>query len=156
MAIRKGRQLRILLNGSVIAGVRTRNFQVDNSLIDVTTDDSQGFQEYLANTSTGRVTQAHRSIGATIEGLTKDPDIIDSAVSGDALLREFEIEIYPDFVLIGHFIISGIQVGGDYNDAVAFTAELDGTGQFFRVGQNQFIVWEEDPLFWGSRRMAWA
>jgi predicted secreted protein len=149
MAARKGRKVRILLNGVPIAGVRTRSLTIDNAPVDVTTDESGGFRELISKSG-------ERDIRASVEGLTKDTDLLDAATAGAAIIRYYDIELYPGFTLGGDFRISNIQLGTEYNDAVAFTAQLDGTGIFYRFGPDQFMAWEADSLFWETRRMVWA
>jgi predicted secreted protein len=149
MAARKGRSVKILLDGVVVAGVRTRSITIDNLAIDVTTDESNGFRELID-------ASGERDIKASVEGLTKDNDLLNAAAAGAALIRYYDIQLYPDFTLSGDFRISNIQLGTEYNDAVAFTAQLDGTGIFYRFGPDQHMVWESDSLFWQSRRMVWA
>lgn len=144
MAARKGRKVRILLNGVPIAAVRTRNLTIDNAPIDVTTSDSGGFREILEKSG-------ERDVRATVEGLTKDTDLLEAASAGAAIIRYYDIELYPNFTLGGDFRISSIQLETEYNDAVAFTAELDGTG----IGPDQFMTWEALPMFWEARRMVW-
>jgi predicted secreted protein len=149
MTGRLGRFVTIRLNGVVVAGVRTRTLNIDSAPIDVTTDDSDGFRELLE-------VSGERDVKASIEGLTKDSDILEAAAAGSALIRYYDIELWPDVTLGGDFRISNISIGSEYNDAVAFTATIDGTGIFYRYGPDQFMLWEADSLFWESRRMVFA
>lgn len=149
MASRVGRKVTIKLDGAVVAGVRTRNLTIDNAPIDVTTSDSNGFRELMDKS-------AERDVKASVEGLTKDSAILEAAAAGSALIRYYDIELYPGFTLSGDFRISNIQIGTEYNDAVAFTASLDGTGIFYRWGADQTMFWEGDAMQWQARRMVWA
>jgi TP901-1 family phage major tail protein len=110
--------------GTLLAGARTKSVAINNEPIDITTDDSDGFRELLAES-------AERHLDISIEGLTKDDVLIQLAVAGSALIDEFSI-VFPDLsvVIRGDFRINNVQLGAEYNDAVTFTAELQSTGAF--------------------------
>jgi TP901-1 family phage major tail protein len=111
--------------GTLIAGARTKSVTINNEPIDITTDDSDGFRELLAES-------AERHLDISIEGLTKDDVLLQLAVAGSALIDEFSI-VFPDtppVVIRGDFRINNVQIGAEYNDAVTFTAELQSTGPF--------------------------
>jgi predicted secreted protein len=149
MASRVGRNVKIYLNDVLVAGVRTRALSIDNAPIDVTTADSAGFRELLD-------ISGERDVKGSIEGLTKDTDILEAAAAGSALIRFYDIELYPNFTLSGDFRISNIVIGAEYNDAVAFTADLDGTGSFFSYGVGTQMVWQALMMKWQISRMLWA
>ena len=111
--------------GVLIAGARTKNVAINNESIDITTDDSDGFRELLADS-------AERHLDISIEGLTKDDVLLQLAVAGSALIDEFSIVFpgSPDVVIRGDFRVNNVQLGAEYNDAVTFTAELQSTGPF--------------------------
>lgn len=111
--------------GVLVAGVRTKSVTINNEPIDVTTDDSAGFRELLE-------TSAERHFDLSVEGLTKNTDLLELAVAGTALIDEFSIVFpgTPDVVVRGDFRINNFQMGAEYNDAVTFTAELQSTGSF--------------------------
>lgn len=111
--------------GVLIAGARTKSVTINNEPIDVTTDDSDGFRELLAES-------AERHLDISIEGLTKDDVLLQLAVAGSALIDEFSIVFpdSPDVVIRGDFRVNNVQLGAEYNDAVTFTAELQSTGPF--------------------------
>lgn len=111
--------------GVLIAGARTKNVTINNEPIDITTDDSDGFRELLAES-------AERHLDISIEGLTKDDVLLQLAVAGSALIDEFSIVFpgSPNVVIRGDFRVNNVQLGAEYNDAVTFTAELQSTGPF--------------------------
>lgn len=111
--------------GVLVAGVRTKSVTINNEPIDVTTDDSAGFRELLE-------TSSERHFDLSVEGLTKNTDLLELAVAGTALIDEFSIVFpgTPNVVVRGDFRINNFQMGAEYNDAVTFTAELQSTGSF--------------------------
>jgi TP901-1 family phage major tail protein len=147
--VQLGRTVTIKLNGAIIAGVRTRTITIDQSAIDVTTSDSDGFRELLG-------VSGERDVSVSVEGLTKDTDILTAATDGNALIRYYDIAIYPGITLSGDFKISNIALGPEYNDAVAFSAELNGTGVFVAWEPDQQMAWSTDLLIWQAQEIVWA
>ena len=123
MAAKVGRTFRVLRGDAVIAGVRTRSFTINNGNVDVTDDGSNGFRELLE-------LSGERDISASIEGITKDAQLIEAGVNGNALIQRLDLETYPGIIITGDFRMNNIQIGAEYNDASAFTAEMQGTGFF--------------------------
>jgi TP901-1 family phage major tail protein len=111
--------------GTLIAGVRTKSVTINNEPIDITTDDSNGFRELLAESG-------ERHFDLSVEGLTKDSILLNLAVAGSSLIDVFSITFpgSPAVVVTGSFRVNNFQMGAEYNDAVTFTAELQSTGSF--------------------------
>jgi len=120
-----GRNLLIKRGSSVIASVRTKTISIKGTGVDITTDDSNGYQTYLEDPSV-------RSIDLSVEGLTEDDDLRAAILSGSGslLLDDISVE-YPDgATLTCDFFFSSLEETGQHTDAVAFTASMQSSGQW--------------------------
>lgn len=118
-----GRQLTISRNGTVIAGVRTKSFTVNGAPVDITTDDDEGYRTLLAESG-------EQQIDASVEGLLKNDTLLSAMVAGTALIEDGVITLPSGATITGDFRLNSMEVGGEYKDAVTFTAELQSTGEF--------------------------
>jgi predicted secreted protein len=122
MAAANGRELKILKNNNLIAGVRTKTVAIAGEPIDITSDDDLGYRTMLAEAGT-------YSIDLTVEGVTKD-DTLRSVIltGGTLLLTDISIE-YPDgSTITGDFFLASVEDSGEYADALTFSASLQSSG----------------------------
>jgi predicted secreted protein len=119
-----GRELKVLKDGVMIAGVRTKTGSMVRTLVDVTNDDSDGFQIMLPDA-------ALKAVNLSVEG-----------VANPANLQEFLNDwLNPDFldctlqlpdgstIEAQHgFAIGNLQYSAAHDGAVEFTCELQSSG----------------------------
>lgn len=122
MAAANGRELKILKNNVVIAGVRTKTVAIAGAPVDVTTDDDAGYRTMLGEAGT-------YSIDLTVEGITKDAELRGVILTGGSLLlTDITIE-YPDgSTIAGDFFLASVEESGEYADAITFSASLQSSG----------------------------
>lgn len=123
MAANVGRLMTIARGGGVIAGVRTKSFSIANEPIDITTDDDSGYRTLLEES-------AQRQIDASVEGLTKDDDLVAAALSGTVLIDDCTITLPSGATITGDFRLNSVEIGAEYNNAITFTAELHSSGEW--------------------------
>lgn len=124
MAATPGWQVTLKREGVLFAGARTKSLTINNEAIDVTTDDDEGFRTLME-------TPALKSIDMSIEGVTKDMDIIAKAAAGTTLIETYRMDFVEFGTYIeGEFRLNNVQLGATYNDAVTFTAEVQSTGEY--------------------------
>ncbi len=123
MVANVGRKLTIERDGTIIAGVRTKNFTINNEPIDVTTDDDDGFRRLLEESG-------EKQIDMTVEGLTKDDDLIKTAANGGTLIEQYTINLPSGAAIEGDFRLNNVEQGAEYNEAITFTAEIHSTGEW--------------------------
>ena len=123
MVANVGRKLTIKRDGTVIAGVRTKNFTINNEAIDVTTDDDDGYRRLLEESG-------EKQIDITVEGLTKDDNLIEAAANGTTLIEPYTIELPSGASIEGDFRLNNVEQGAEYNEAITFTAEIHSTGEW--------------------------
>lgn len=122
MAAANGRELKILKNNVVIAGVRTKTVAIAGAPVDITSDDDAGYRTMLGEAGT-------YSIDLTVEGITKDAELRGVILTGGSLLlTDITIE-YPDGSSIaGDFFLASVEESGEYADAITFSASLQSSG----------------------------
>jgi predicted secreted protein len=122
MAAASGRELKILKNNVVIAGVRTKTVAIAGAPVDVTTDDDLGFRTMLDEAGT-------YTIDLSVEGVTKDQALLDIiGAAGSYMLTDITVE-FPDGANIsGDFFLASFEQSGEYADAVTFSASLQSSG----------------------------
>ena len=113
--------------GTVIASVRTKSFSVDSSAIDVTTDDDSGIRSLLE-------APGQHQIDISVEGLMSDDDLIEQIVDGALFIQNLTIT-FPfagstPATLVGDFRFNNLEISGEYQDAITFSATLQSTGTF--------------------------
>jgi TP901-1 family phage major tail protein len=121
MAI-SGRKLRITRDGVTIVGARTDNFTISNEPIDITDKDDAGWSTSLADAGL-------RSIEADVEGVLKDATLITNATgSTSLLLKSCVLEAEGIATFTGDFYLNSVEIGGEQEDAVTFSATLSSSG----------------------------
>jgi TP901-1 family phage major tail protein len=121
MAI-SGRKLRIIRDGVTVVGARTDNFTISNEPIDITDKDDAGWSTMLADAGV-------RSIEADVEGVLKDATLITNATgSSSLLLKSCVLDVEGIASFTGSFYLNSLELGGEQEDAVTFSATLASSG----------------------------
>ncbi len=111
--------------GAPVTGMRTKSITINNEPIDITTDDDSGFRTLLTDDP------AQRSISMSVEGITKDDELIKLATAGGSnLISEYTMTFPGLGTITGDFFIGTIELGAPYNEAVTFTATIESSGEF--------------------------
>lgn len=131
MAKVRGRLQLLNIAATPVAGVRTLSLSVDNTPIDVSDADSDGFQELLPQVSTKVLT-------ITVAGVETD------AVLRNIALHSVNTPLVTDLtftfadalvgvdVLAGDFFMTNYKEDADYKDAVLFSATFTSSGAWSR------------------------
>lgn len=123
MASEVGRKLKILRDTTVIAGVRTKSMTLAGEPIDVTTDDDEGKRKLLEESAT-------ESIDLSVEGLTKDENLIAVAAGGGTRIESYTIELPWGGEITGQFRLNNVDLGAEHTDAITFSAEIHSAGSW--------------------------
>lgn len=129
MAAQAGNQAAVLLNttGSTyvaVGGFRTKRFTLNNSQVDVTTQDSIGrWRELLPAAGVNSMSLAG-------SGVFQDDAPINSLIASlmAGTLRTMRIIIPGLGTFDGLFMVQQYQQNADYNDAVAYDISLESSG----------------------------
>lgn len=117
----KGREITLKIDGATVAGVQSKGITINNEPVDVSADDSSGWRQLLS-------TAGSTSVDATLSGVTRDSDLIQSALAAG---KTFDLVFtYPDGsgVSLTGFLAS-YAVTGEYNGAETFDASYQSTGE---------------------------
>lgn len=131
MARQNGRDLRIRKGtapGVVVAVVNTKTININNSPVDVTGDDDNGFITLLERPGT-------RQITIDCSGFTTDETLRDDAVVGDALIDEYTVEWLDAagtgtvvYSITGDFFFATFSETGASDGGLEFTAQFQSSG----------------------------
>jgi TP901-1 family phage major tail protein len=110
-----------------IAALRTKTMTLGNEVIDVTSDDDQGFRRLLDDPGT-------KTLDMSFEGVTKDVptlnSLITSTMSGTDIVSDFSI-LFPTIgTMAGPFAITSLEIGAPYNEGATFSCSIQSAGAF--------------------------
>ena len=108
---------------TTIAGMRTNSFSMGNETVDVTTKDSAGWRELLANAGTKSATVS--GSGVFTDGVTQ---IGEQTKFLAGTINNYELIFENGDVLSGAFQITSFEYAGDYNNEQSFSVSYESSG----------------------------
>lgn len=114
-----------------VGNARSRSVTLSSATIDVTTADSNEFQEMLPST---------KSIEASVDGVftfdtanVKPTDLIDDILAGTKVTCSFGTNAVGDKITTFDAYLTSVEVSSSYDDVVTFSASLSSTGEITQV-----------------------
>lgn len=108
---------------TTVAAVRTRSMTLGNEVVDITSDDDNGFRTLLAE-------PGNKTLDLTVEGVFKDATMLTVAMSTSDILEAFSI-LFPTIgTIAGDFVVTSFEAGAAYNEAGTFSCSLQSSGTF--------------------------
>lgn len=129
MARQNGRDIIIRDASDDVIAVANVTVTVNNSAVDVTRNDDQGFVTVLSRPGT-------KQISLSGGGATEDNTLLTVAVSGANLLAAYSVEFLNDagsavaYTIAGNWFLSSYVETGNHDGAREFTLELATSGAF--------------------------
>lgn len=124
MAANVGRNLKLKIDGTAIAGVRTKSLSINREAIDITSDDDDGFRTLLSEAG-------QMSLDISFDGITKNATLRAAIMtSTDIELSDLEIEYPNGDEIDGTFMLTNLEENGTYNDAIQFSGTLQSSGEW--------------------------
>jgi len=120
MAGANGRALQIKWDAVTLVGVRTKGYTATADLVDVTTDDDNGWRTLLA-------TPGLRSLETTVGGISSDQVLINEFFNGTGETLTTELPTTTG-TISGTFYLSSFEQTGEHDGAVEFTATFMSSG----------------------------
>lgn len=121
MAANVGRKVTFEWNSAEINGVREKSAACNGAPINVTSDESDGWQALLTDS-------AEDSVTISLSGVTKENTLRADWFAGTKT-RAVTIGYLDGGTLTGNFFLASYSEGMPYNDAVTFEAELQSAGE---------------------------
>lgn len=126
-----GRNLKLMKNTEVVAGVRTKTLSWSGESIDITSGEDSGFRTLEA-------ASGQEQIDISFEGIMKEETFRELVLGNTSkMLTDITLEfpILGDTnttaaTLTGDFRISSFEEGAAYNDAVTFSGTLESSGEW--------------------------
>ena len=117
-----GRQVTLTMGGVGNIAITTKGLSVNNEMIDVTSDKSDGWATALAE-------PGQRSIEISFSGAVEDLNLLMSAVNNTSQIYACVLT-YPDGSTVdGDFGFGSFSDTGDYNEKYTFEASLASSGK---------------------------
>lgn len=113
-------------NSIVVASLRQKSVSLDSSPVDVTTDDSSGYQTLLAEA--GKI-----SLSIDFGGVLGDEALMNEIMANGAmqLYTDFSLEWESGATITGDFFLQNFGISGGGSDAeVDFTGSLQSSGTY--------------------------
>ena len=120
MAGANGRALQIKWDSVTLVGVRTKGWTATADLVDVTTDDDNGWRTLLA-------TPGLRSVEVTVGGVSSDQVLINEFFNGTGETLTGELPTTTG-TISGTFYLSSFEQTGEHDGAVEFSATFMSSG----------------------------
>ena len=127
MSKRSGRNIKIYDQSTLIGVVRAKTISWSGEPIDITSDDDSGFRTHLGTA------QGQEQIDLSVEGIADADALKDMALNPatSKLISNLRI-VWEDTgdELAGAFVLTSFENTGPYNEAEAFSASLQSSGQW--------------------------
>ena len=120
MAGANGRALQIKWDSVTLVGVRTKGWTATAELVDVTTDDDNGWRTLLA-------TPGLKSVEVTVGGISSDQVLINEFFNGTGETLTGELPTTTG-TISGTFYLSSFEQTGEHDGAVEFSATFMSSG----------------------------
>ena len=120
MAGANGRALQIKWDSVTLVGVRTKGWTATADLVDVTTDDDNGWRTLLA-------TPGLKSVEVTVGGISSDQVLINEFFNGTGETLTGELPTTTG-TISGTFYLSSLEQTGEHDGAVEFSATFMSSG----------------------------
>ena len=125
MAGFNGRELTIDLDGTTLVGVRTRGVTSSNEMVDVTTDDDNGWRTLLA-------TPGVKSVEVTVGGISSDEVLLaefyNASTTGETLQIDLPSSLASAGNISGTFHLASFEITGEHDGAVEFSSTFQSSG----------------------------
>lgn len=125
MSGHNGRALTIDWDGTTLVGVRSKTVSLTNELVDVTTDDDNGWVTRLAEPGL-------KSVEVSVSGITNDEVLVVEFFGTDPEARpavaNLPSNLSNDGTLNGSFLLQDLETSGEHDGAVEFSATFVSTG----------------------------
>lgn len=115
-----GRALQIKWDSVTLVGVRTKGWTATADLVDVTTDDDNGWRTLLA-------TPGLKSVEVTVGGISSDQVLINEFFNGTGETLTGELPTTTG-TISGTFYLSSFEQTGEHDGAVEFSATFMSSG----------------------------
>lgn len=120
MAAQTGRSVAFRWNAGQVLGVREKALSINGEVINISSDEDNGWQTLLAD-------PGEKSVTIGLSGVTKDRTLKNDFFNNNTI-RPVTYTYSDGSVISGNFKLASYNEGTPYNDAVSFDADLQSTG----------------------------
>jgi TP901-1 family phage major tail protein len=121
MAASKGNNITLTFDGTSVSGLREKGISIGGDPIDISDDNSSGWQELME-------VPAKKSVTISCSGVTKDETILALLFGADLVKQAVLTFTDTSSTITGDFFITGFQKTAPYDDATTYSFELQSSG----------------------------
>lgn len=126
MAGFNGRQLVFDWDSTTLVGVQSKTMNMQNELVDVTTDDDAGWRTLLAD-------PGMKMLSVDISGVTSDEVLIaeyfNSSVTGETMAATLPTSLASAGSVSGTFMVESLSYEANHDGSVNFSATFQSSGE---------------------------
>lgn len=116
-----GRNIVLLMAGQPVAGVTTKGISISNEAVDVSSDDSSGERELLAQAGT-------RTVDISLSGVTKNLELMRSVIINESKVYTLLFTYTDGSTLALDGFMATYNATGEHAGAETFDASFQNTG----------------------------
>lgn len=119
-----GRDMTVDFNSTTLVGVRNKGVSINNSPVDVTSDDDDGWQKLLAE-------PGKRTVEVSVSGVTEDEVLMAEVMTGAGsfTLKSGVVNLATGSgTLTSNWFVSTLEHTGEHDGALEFSATLMSSG----------------------------
>ena len=125
MAGFNGRELVFSLDSTTLSGVQNKSMNMSNEMVDVTTDDDNGWRTYLANPGV-------KAIEVTVSGITSDEtlkaEFFDANPTGETLTATLPTDLTNSGTISRTYVVGSVSYEAVHDGAYQFNATFLSSG----------------------------
>tara|TARA_R110000851_G_scaffold1931_1_gene7503 strand:- start:1022 stop:1420 length:399 start_codon:yes stop_codon:yes gene_type:complete len=118
-----GREAVLTIAGQPIAGVTTKGLSIANEAVDVSSDDSSGYRELMAQSGMS-------TLDLSISGVTKNLELMRSCIANESKIYAFTLTYTDGSIVAFDGFFSTLSQTGESDTAFTFDAAFQSSGAY--------------------------
>jgi len=118
-----GRDAVMTISGQPIAGVTTKGLSIANEAVDVSSDDSSGYRELMAQSGMS-------TLDLSVSGVVKNLELMRSAIVNESKIYAFTFTYTDGSVLAFDGFFATHSQTGEHNTAFTFDSSFQSSGAY--------------------------
>lgn len=118
-----GRDAILAIAGQPISGVTTKGISIANEPVDVSSDDSNGFRELMAQSGMS-------TLDLSVSGVLKNLELMRSIITNESKMYAFTLTYTDGSILAFDGFFATYSQTGEHNNAYTFDASFSSSGSY--------------------------
>jgi len=118
-----GRDAILAIAGQPIAGVLTKGLSIANEAVDVSSDDSGGYRELMAQSGTS-------TLDLSVSGVVKNLELLRSVIENESKMYAFTLTYTDGSIIAFDGFFATYSQTGEHNGAYTFDSSFQSSGAY--------------------------